>query len=72
MVSFVLFDSKVCQPTPAKALKEVGAQISDRENTVRSGALNVIVSVYNIVGDQVYKLVGRVMLEIFDFSLTQL
>lgn len=51
---------EVCQPTPPKALKEMAAQIGDRDNGVRSAALNAIVEAYNIVGEQVYKLIGRV------------
>ena len=51
---------EVCQPTPAKALKEMAVQIADRDNGVRSAALNAIVEAYNIVGEQVYKMIGRV------------
>ena len=58
------FGMDVCQPNP-KILKEVAVQISDRDNGVRSASLNCIVSAYNIVGESVYKLVGRV---IFSFS----
>ncbi|XP_065070567.1 cytoskeleton-associated protein 5-like isoform X2 [Rhopilema esculentum] len=50
---------EVCQPTPAKALKEMAVQIADRDNGVRSAALNAIVEAYNIVGEQVYKMIGR-------------
>lgn len=53
------FDINVCQPTPAKALKEIAGQIGDRDNGVRSAALNAVVEAYNIVGEPVYKLVGR-------------
>lgn len=50
---------EVCQPSP-KILKEVAGQIADRDNGVRSAALNCIVAAYNIVGESVYKLIGRV------------
>jgi len=53
------FGMEVCQPTPPKALKEMATQIGDRDNGVRSAALNAIVEAYNIVGEQVYKLIGR-------------
>ena len=53
------FGMEVCVPNP-KILKEVAAQISDRDNGVRSAALNCIVAAYNIVGEGVYKLIGRV------------
>ncbi|CAK8693087.1 unnamed protein product [Clavelina lepadiformis] len=49
----------VCQPTAAKALKEVATNISDRDKGVRSSALNAIVAAYNVSGDIVYKQVGR-------------
>lgn len=50
----------VCQPTPAKALKEIAVHIGDRDTSVRNAALNTIVVVYNVCGEQVYKLVGNV------------
>lgn len=54
----------VCQPTPGKALKEIAIHIGDRDNAVRNAALNTIVTVYNVHGDQVFKLIGTVS----DFS----
>lgn len=49
----------VCEQVgPAKALTTIGHQISDRDNAVRSAALDVVVIVYNIVGDDVYKLMS--------------
>jgi cytoskeleton-associated protein 5 len=50
----------VCQPTPGKALKEIAIHIGDRDNAVRNAALNTIVTVYNVHGDQVFKLIGNV------------
>ena len=55
-----LFGLSVCQPTPAKALKEIAVHIGDRDTLVRNAALNTIVVVYNMVGEQIYKLVGNV------------
>ncbi|XP_069821985.1 cytoskeleton-associated protein 5 isoform X3 [Dendropsophus ebraccatus] len=49
----------VCQPTPAKALKEIAVHIGDRDTTVRNAALNTIVAVYNVHGEQVFKLIGN-------------
>ncbi|XP_075694010.1 cytoskeleton-associated protein 5 isoform X2 [Rhinoderma darwinii] len=49
----------VCQPTPAKALKEIAVHIGDRDNSVRNAALNTIVNVYNVHGEQVFKLIGN-------------
>ncbi|XP_029438954.1 cytoskeleton-associated protein 5 isoform X2 [Rhinatrema bivittatum] len=49
----------VCQPTPSKALKEIAVHIGDRDTAVRNAALNTIVAVYNVHGDQVFKLIGN-------------
>lgn len=49
-----------CVPSPAVCLKEVAKQISDRDNSVRSAALNCVVQAYYIVGEKVYKMVGNV------------
>ncbi|NXS97526.1 CKAP5 protein, partial [Jacana jacana] len=53
------YGMNVCQPTPGKALKEMATHIGDRDNTVRNAALNTIVTVYNVHGDQVFKLIGN-------------
>uniref|UniRef100_A0A670Z8L9 Cytoskeleton associated protein 5 n=1 Tax=Pseudonaja textilis TaxID=8673 RepID=A0A670Z8L9_PSETE len=53
------YGMNVCQPTPGKALKEIAIHIGDRDNTVRNAALNTIVTVYNVHGDQVFKLIGN-------------
>ncbi|KAM6133756.1 LOW QUALITY PROTEIN: cytoskeleton-associated protein 5 [Phoenicopterus ruber ruber] len=52
------YGMNVCQPTPGKALKEMATH-GDRDNTVRNAALNTIVTVYNVHGDQVFKLIGN-------------
>ncbi|XP_041131706.1 cytoskeleton-associated protein 5-like isoform X3 [Polyodon spathula] len=49
----------VCQPTAAKALKEIAVHIGDRDNSVRNAALNTVVVAYNACGDQVFKLIGN-------------
>nr|CAB3231403.1 cytoskeleton-associated protein 5-like [Phallusia mammillata] len=49
----------VCQPSAAKALKEIATNISDRDKGVRSSSLNAIVAAYNVSGDIVFKQVGR-------------
>lgn len=53
------YGMNVCQPTPAKALKEMASQIGDRDTTVRNAALNTIVAVYNVHGEQIFKLIGN-------------
>ncbi|XP_073687639.1 cytoskeleton-associated protein 5 isoform X2 [Garra rufa] len=53
------FSMNVCQPTPAKALKDIAVHIGDRDTTVRNAALNTVVAAYNACGDQVFKLIGN-------------
>uniref|UniRef100_A0A3Q3VRP5 TOG domain-containing protein n=1 Tax=Mola mola TaxID=94237 RepID=A0A3Q3VRP5_MOLML len=54
-----VYGINVCQPTPAKSMKEIAVHISDRDTSVRNAALNTVVAVYNVCGDQVYKLIGN-------------
>lgn len=53
------YNLSVCQPTPQHALKEIARQISDRDNAVRSAALNCIVKAYELAGERVYKMIGQ-------------
>ncbi|XP_055365710.1 cytoskeleton-associated protein 5 isoform X1 [Betta splendens] len=53
------YGMNVCQPTPAKSLKEIAVHIGDRDTSVRNAALNTVVAVYNVCGEQVYKLIGN-------------
>ena len=50
----------VCQPTPQKTIPLIAAQITDRDNAVRSAALNAMVVVYGNAGDGVYKFTNQV------------
>ena len=51
----------VLGPPKAMALKDIAAQISDRDQNVRSGALNALVEVHRHIGDEVLnpKKIGR-------------
>ncbi|XP_066556633.1 cytoskeleton-associated protein 5 isoform X2 [Amia ocellicauda] len=53
------YGMNVCQPTAAKALKEIAVHIGDRDTSVRNAALNTVLAVYNVCGDQVFKLIGN-------------
>ncbi|XP_070492118.1 protein mini spindles isoform X2 [Chironomus tepperi] len=53
------YNLSVCQPTPQHALKEIARQISDRDNSVRSAALNCIVKAYELAGERIYKMIGQ-------------
>ncbi|TIB67916.1 hypothetical protein E3Q24_03917 [Wallemia mellicola] len=44
--------------TSNKALKIIGASLSDRDSSVRNSVLNTLVEVYKLVGDQVWSMVG--------------
>lgn len=53
------FGTSVCLPSSAVALKEISKQISDRDNSVRSAALNAIVKAYFVDGEKIYKQIGK-------------
>ncbi|XP_062245038.1 cytoskeleton-associated protein 5 isoform X2 [Platichthys flesus] len=53
------YGMNVCQPVPAKSMKEIAVHIGDRDTSVRNAALNTVVAVYNACGEQVYKLIGN-------------
>ena len=48
----------VCQSGAAKSMKIIAKQVSDKDNTARSAALDCVVAVWNIIGNDVYKLLG--------------
>lgn len=48
-----------CQPSAQIALKEIARHIADRDNSVRSAALNCVVQAYFLVDEKVYKLIGQ-------------
>lgn len=53
----------VCGSQPQKTLPTLAAQISDRDNAVRSAALNTMVTIYANVGEAVYKYTSQVSWE---------
>ncbi|XP_076313305.1 msps cytoskeleton-associated protein 5 [Tachypleus tridentatus] len=54
-----VYGIRICQPSPAAALKEVARQIADRDNSVRNAALNCVVQAYNLEGEKVFKYIGQ-------------
>jgi cytoskeleton-associated protein 5 len=50
----------ICGPQPQKTVPLIASQISDRDNAVRSAALNTMVVVYGNVGDTVFKFTSKV------------
>ena len=59
-----IYGINVC-PSPAQSLKLIACQISDRDNSVRSAALNTVVAAYQILGETVYKYIGNVSLQYY-------
>jgi cytoskeleton-associated protein 5 len=49
----------VCGPQPALALREMAKQIADRDNAVRSAALNAVTEAYFQEGERLYKMIGN-------------
>uniref|UniRef100_UPI00358F8D0F LOW QUALITY PROTEIN: cytoskeleton-associated protein 5-like n=1 Tax=Myxine glutinosa TaxID=7769 RepID=UPI00358F8D0F len=54
------YGMNICQPSPARALREMAGAIGDRDTTVRNAALNAIVVAYNLAGDQALKMIGSI------------
>lgn len=54
-----IYGMSACHPTPPVALKEIAKHISDRDNSVRSAALNCVVQAYFLTGEKVYKMIGN-------------
>jgi len=50
----------IVQPGLQVGLKQIVAQIADQDNKVRNAALNTTVTVYQLLGDNLYKHVGTV------------
>ncbi|KAL4225289.1 Cytoskeleton associated protein 5 [Mactra antiquata] len=49
----------ICQPSSQVALKIIAGQISERDNGVRNAALNTVVCAYMILGEGIYKQIGK-------------
>ncbi|XP_028170913.1 protein mini spindles [Ostrinia furnacalis] len=54
------YGSTVMSPTGGAALKELARHIGDRDNAVRSAALNCVASAYFLEGEKVYKMIGQI------------
>lgn len=46
-------------PGGSASLKELARHIGDRDNAVRSAALNCVSSAYFLEGEKVYKMIGQ-------------
>lgn len=47
-------------PSGSAALKELARHIGDRDNAVRSAALNCVTCAYFLEGEKIYKMIGQV------------
>lgn len=54
------FGTSVCQPNITVVCKEISKSIGDRDNSVRTAALNWFVAVFFMHGDDVFNLIGNV------------
>ncbi|KAM3966107.1 LOW QUALITY PROTEIN: msps cytoskeleton-associated protein 5 [Aphomia sociella] len=54
------YGSTVMAPAGGAALKELARHIGDRDNAVRSAALNCIAAAYFLEGEKVYKMIGQI------------
>ncbi|XP_017091916.2 protein mini spindles isoform X2 [Drosophila bipectinata] len=50
------YGMNICPPA---AVREIARQISDRDNSVRSAALNCVVQIFFIAGEKTYKMIGQ-------------
>ncbi|XP_068623237.1 protein mini spindles [Battus philenor] len=54
------YGSTVMAPGGTAALRELARHIGDRDNAVRSAALNCVANAYFLEGEKVYKMIGQI------------
>jgi len=54
------YGTSICQPSVAAACKEIAKSIGDRDNSVRTAALNCFVAAFFLHGEALFKFVGNV------------
>ncbi|CAH2055745.1 unnamed protein product, partial [Iphiclides podalirius] len=54
------YGSTVMAPGGGAALRELARHIGDRDNAVRSAALNCVANAYFLEGEKVYKMIGQI------------
>lgn len=62
------YGTSICQPSVAVACKEIAKSIGDRDNSVRTAALNCFVAAFFLHGEALFKFVGNVRI----YSITVL
>ncbi|RDD44949.1 Cytoskeleton-associated protein 5 [Trichoplax sp. H2] len=51
----------ICQPSPQKAIANIAEYSNDRDNSVRTAALNVLVECYALIGNDIYKFTNNIL-----------
>lgn len=54
------YGTSICQPSVAAACKEIAKSIGDRDNSVRTAALNCFVAAFFLHGEALFKFVGNI------------
>lgn len=58
------YGTSICQPSVAVACKEIAKSIGDRDNSVRTAALNFFVAAFFVHGEALLKFVSNVRIYI--------
>lgn len=58
------YGTSICQPSVAAACKEIAKSIGDRDNSVRTAALNCFVAAFFLHGEALFKFVGNVRIHL--------
>lgn len=62
------FGTSIYQPNIVDTCKEIARSIGDRDNSVRTAALNCLVTIYFIHGDTILKFVNNVSVHfVYDY-----
>lgn len=63
------YGTSICQPSVGAACKEIAKSIGDRDNSVRTAALNCFVAAFFLHGDALFKFVGNVSIHLYTLYL---
>lgn len=63
------YGTSICQPSVAAACKEIAKSIGDRDNSVRTAALNCFVAAFFLHGEALFKFVGNVRIHFIVFNI---
>jgi len=65
------YGTSICQPSVAAACKEIAKSIGDRDNSVRTAALNCFVAAFFLHGEALFKFVGNVRIYFIVLIITK-